>query len=148
MSWSVNISKTWRNWSNPQKDTKTDLNSTKADLGSSKLTMQCSTSSKTNEWKQSRNLGPYPDGRVPGGGPNGGAIRRHLEGGDSVLVTIKHSDPLALERVPQVDSVVIVTLKCQCDSLYDIGWCIPANSNLPDTLKSTALIPNSIASFS
>lgn len=58
---------------------------------------------------KTRNLGPYPDGRVPGGCPYGGAVWRHLEGGHSVLVTIEHCDPLALECVPEVDCVVVVT---------------------------------------
>ena len=58
---------------------------------------------------ETRNLGPYPDGGVPGGGAYGGAIWRYLEGGNSVLVAIEHGDPLTLERVPKVDSVVIVT---------------------------------------
>ena len=101
---------------------------------------------------KTRNLGPYPDGRVPAGSPYRGAVRGDLEGGDPVLVAVEDSDPLALERVPEVDRVVIVAwdvivmlLRNYCDN--DIGR-LPANSNLPDTLKSTALIPNSIASFS
>ena len=59
--------------------------------------------------RKNLDLGPYSYGGVPGGGAYGSSIRRHLETGDPVLVTIQHGDSLTLQRVPQVDCVVIVS---------------------------------------
>lgn len=55
----------------------------------------------------------HPEGAVPGGGAQSGAVRGHSHSADAVLVAKENRDAISLQNVPGVNGVVIITREQQ-----------------------------------
>lgn len=58
---------------------------------------------------QTQRLTTYPEREVPGTCRDSCPVRRHLQTGDPVLVAVQDGEALALEGVPDINGVVVVS---------------------------------------